>query len=78
MVVKKYHLKQITFEPDTNENGKQSPLRIHIKLYHGNKKIMIQGCEKSQQDFLKFYVSYKSDSIKRSEDMCHTSQVRPS
>ena len=48
---------QITFESDTNEDGKQSPLKIPIKLYHRNKKIMIQGCEKSQEDFLKFYVS---------------------
>ena len=69
---------QRTFESDTNEDGKQSPLKISIKLYHRNKKIMIQGCEKSQEDFLKFYVSYKTDSIKRSEDMFHTSQVRSS
>ena len=59
---------QITFESDTNEDGEQSSLKIPIKLYHRNKKIMIQGCEKNQEDFLKFYVSYKTDSIKRSED----------
>ena len=55
---------QITIKSDINEDGKQSPLKIPIKLYHRNKKIMIQGCEKSQEDFLKFYVSYKTDFIK--------------
>ena len=70
--------KQTTFESVINEDGKQSPLKIPFKVYHRNKNIMIQGCEKSQEDFLKFYVSYKTDSIKRSEDMFHTSQVRPS
>ena len=64
---------QITFESDTNENSNQSPLKVPIR----NKKIMIQGCEKSQEDFLKFYVSYKTDSIKRSEDRFYTSQVKP-
>ena len=48
----------ITFESViSGQDGKFFPLKIPVKMYFKGKKLMIQGCQKSQERFLEFYSS---------------------